>query len=163
MKTCTKCGIEKDETEYHKNKGHKDGLMAECKICKKKYRDINKDKITRRMIAYVHTWHGYASRRWSSINTRTINGSHPHWHDKRCARYLKKETRIEMTRAEFNNFCESHKDLIEDIYAAGQIPSIDRIDDKGHYSIDNIQIINLSENCRKAGLKYGYKIKQMKG
>ena len=33
MKTCTKCGIEKDESEFHKSKDGKNGLRARCKVC----------------------------------------------------------------------------------------------------------------------------------
>jgi hypothetical protein len=39
MKKCFKCGIEKDESEFHKNKGAKDGLAYQCKKCEKKYRE----------------------------------------------------------------------------------------------------------------------------
>lgn len=42
MKTCTKCGIEKKESEFYKMKCAPDGLQYSCKICgeirKKKYR-----------------------------------------------------------------------------------------------------------------------------
>ena len=33
MKTCSKCGISKDESEFHKNKRSKDGLKNDCAIC----------------------------------------------------------------------------------------------------------------------------------
>lgn len=36
MKTCTKCHIEKDESEFYKNKRTKDGLYSHCKSCKNK-------------------------------------------------------------------------------------------------------------------------------
>lgn len=35
MKTCSKCNIEKDESEFHKSIGNKDGLCGRCKNCKK--------------------------------------------------------------------------------------------------------------------------------
>jgi hypothetical protein len=35
MKKCSKCGIEKSLTEFHKNKGSKDGHRSECKSCTK--------------------------------------------------------------------------------------------------------------------------------
>jgi hypothetical protein len=33
MKICTKCGIEKNESEFHKQKSHKNGLCSWCKAC----------------------------------------------------------------------------------------------------------------------------------
>jgi hypothetical protein len=35
MKTCSKCKIEKEETEFHKNKSRKSGLADYCKSCMK--------------------------------------------------------------------------------------------------------------------------------
>ena len=37
MKICTKCLVEKEESEFHKNKNKKDGLHIWCKECKKQY------------------------------------------------------------------------------------------------------------------------------
>jgi len=37
MKKCSKCGIEKPLTEFHKNKRKKDGHRSECKSCTKQY------------------------------------------------------------------------------------------------------------------------------
>ncbi len=45
MKTCTKCGIEKDEGEFGKNRHWKDGLQYWCKKCEKEYRIQYKNKL----------------------------------------------------------------------------------------------------------------------
>jgi hypothetical protein len=49
MKTCIKCKIEKEFTEFSKDKGSKDGFYYYCKECtkvrKKQYRLNNKEKI----------------------------------------------------------------------------------------------------------------------
>mgnify|MGYP001561560858 CR=1 FL=1 len=37
MKICTKCGIEKNESEFNKNKENRGGLRFECRDCQKKY------------------------------------------------------------------------------------------------------------------------------
>ena len=35
MKRCSKCGIEKNESEFHSSKNHKDGLYPSCKECRR--------------------------------------------------------------------------------------------------------------------------------
>ena len=45
MKTCTKCKIEKEVTEFTKDKKTKDGLTYTCKFCYKEYRENNKQRI----------------------------------------------------------------------------------------------------------------------
>jgi len=48
-KTCNKCCVEKDLSEFHKNKDKKDGLQSECKDCMRNrlevYRNQNKVKV----------------------------------------------------------------------------------------------------------------------
>lgn len=50
MKICSKCGLEKDISQFYKRKDTKDGLRSDCKECRnlenKKYVDINKDYIS---------------------------------------------------------------------------------------------------------------------
>lgn len=41
MKTCTKCRIEKDESEFSKDKNYKDGFYCYCKLCCKEKMRIN--------------------------------------------------------------------------------------------------------------------------
>jgi len=35
MKTCSKCGLEKDESEFNKDRSRKDGLQCWCRECQK--------------------------------------------------------------------------------------------------------------------------------
>lgn len=37
MKKCSKCGIEKNESEFSKRKSSKDGLRQTCRECSRKY------------------------------------------------------------------------------------------------------------------------------
>jgi hypothetical protein len=52
MKTCQKCNIEKNITEFSKNKNKKDGLGTWCRLCvkeyKKEYYINNKEKILKK-------------------------------------------------------------------------------------------------------------------
>jgi hypothetical protein len=49
MKTCKKCGEQKETTEYYNQKRYKDKLDPMCKDCRKKtnkeYHDANKESI----------------------------------------------------------------------------------------------------------------------
>ena len=48
-KICTKCGEEKDLSEFHKNKYTKDGLVSKCKRCRiidgRNYRNNHKEEL----------------------------------------------------------------------------------------------------------------------
>lgn len=44
MKACSKCGIEKDENEFVKNKKYRDGFELSCKMCRKIYNQSEKHK-----------------------------------------------------------------------------------------------------------------------
>ena len=45
MKTCSKCKLDKDESEFAKNITAKDGLRTQCKQCRNNLIKIQKDKI----------------------------------------------------------------------------------------------------------------------
>jgi hypothetical protein len=44
MKRCGKCKIEKDESEFSRDKSRKDGLQCKCKRCDKEYSLIPENK-----------------------------------------------------------------------------------------------------------------------
>ena len=52
MKTCSKCKIEKEVSEFNKNKTKKDGLQFECESCRKKlnkeHYQANKERLKER-------------------------------------------------------------------------------------------------------------------
>ena len=52
MKICTKCGIEKDETEFTKDSSNKDGLYYRCRDCGREYYETNREKISLRSKIY---------------------------------------------------------------------------------------------------------------
>ena len=51
MKVCSKCGIEKDEGEFYKNKRNKSGLNSQCKSCCREFR--NKENLKK----YKKEWY----------------------------------------------------------------------------------------------------------
>jgi hypothetical protein len=48
-KTCTKCGIEKELSQFHKHNIGKFGFTSKCKLCQKKYQEEHKEE----RIAYL--------------------------------------------------------------------------------------------------------------
>ena len=44
MRVCTKCGQEKQITEFHKKKGAADGIGRQCKVCHSSYLKKSKKK-----------------------------------------------------------------------------------------------------------------------
>lgn len=56
--------------------------------------------------------------------------------------------KIEFTREEFKMWCLERQDIILSL----KRPSLDRIDSKKNYKLDNIQVIELTENIAKEKL-----------
>lgn len=91
----------------------------------------------------------FRSSRWEHVNRRTVNGRVPRWWCRQARFYLEKGIRLEMTKKEFFDWCESQSKLILRLYAEGKTPSIDRIDSSGNYEINNIQILDMQLNIAK--------------
>jgi hypothetical protein len=71
QKYCSKCKLLLDITFFHKDKNQKSGYACDCKKCKKKYRDENKDKIKNKQKEYkIKNKEKYAeySRKWRKRN-----------------------------------------------------------------------------------------------
>ena len=83
MKKCTKCGIEKDESEFYKNKKAKDGLRHWCKACvsshMKPYRQVNAERLSAYKKDYCEKnrekikeiWRVYSEKNRDLINAKT--------------------------------------------------------------------------------------------
>lgn len=85
-------------------------------------------------------------RRWGDLNKRTVNGASPSKDKKVIKNYLSKGIELRITRDEFIAWCDSNAELIEQLWSQGEVPSIDRIDPKGHYELSNMRIRSLREN-----------------
>ena len=79
---------------------------------------------------------------WSNMNIRCGKYTHLQTKDK-CKSYV--DTKILFNQEDFKKWCWNQKNLIESLNR----PSIDRIDKNKHYSLDNLQIIELFDNIRK--------------
>lgn len=172
MKTCSKCGIEKELGEFYKDKSKKDGHASRCRECnravgaswrkdnqerKRKsdadYYAANKSRVKKRAAKWFKeqpAWKEFARIRLAGIQRRTVNGNNPDWDNPACARYLDRGIELRMTRDEWYSWCESQAETIDQIIADGNTPSIDRIDPAGHYEPGNIQVITFSENVARS-------------
>ena len=55
MKTCPKCKIEKDESEFSKDKYREDGLVSQCKACRAEHYKTNRERELKRQAEYNAT------------------------------------------------------------------------------------------------------------
>jgi len=81
---------------------------------------------------------------WTNLNIRCANGIYRNLRTvRKCLCY--DGVLILFSRDEFKNWCHLNKNLIETL----DHPSIDRIDNNKNYTLENIQISDLSHNIRK--------------
>lgn len=81
MKRCTKCGLEKDESEFSRHVGQKDGLRTSCRACTSEYtrawRAANPDKakaIARKWKAANREVVKVSAQEWRATNPEMIKG-----------------------------------------------------------------------------------------
>lgn len=88
MKTCSKCKIEKELTEFYKDKTKSDGFRKTCKSCKKEsnnlYKEQNKEKILERNRLSYHKnkdKDSYKQKRkeWRETNKQNISEKRKEW------------------------------------------------------------------------------------
>lgn len=75
-KTCTKCGITKPTSEFHKNPHTKDGMAYRCKECVKQYQRDNAAALAIYRAAYhqAHRAQSAATKaRWRKAHREQYN------------------------------------------------------------------------------------------
>lgn len=78
---------------------------------------------------------------WNNIRKRVINGK-PTPNNRS---YIAKGIELRVSKEEFYSWCDTQRDLILSM----RMPSIDRVDNMGHYELGNIQILEHSDNAKK--------------
>jgi len=131
-KICTKCGIEKSLSEFHKLKFGKYGVNSVCKECIKLKNPQNKIRIE----------NYYKKYPWlqvlTSINQRCNNPKSGAYR-----KYGKKNIKNYLTKAEIKEL------WFRDRAYKMNWPSVDRKNSKKDYIFDNCQFIEHSENSAK--------------
>lgn len=126
MKQCTKCHINKKESEFYKDKYNKDGLTFSCKECRNKVtRQFNIDNPW-----YIHL---------DAAKTRCNNEN-----SIRFDLYGGRGIQCFLTQYDVKELWFRDKAYLL------KIPSIDRIDNDGDYTFDNCQFIELKDNIIKS-------------
>ena len=97
---------------------------------------------------YSRTQHGYTKNLWKRINTRTINGYYSDPYKDNAVSYFRKGIRVELTYEELAEAVARSWHIIEEIWQRGGVATIDRINNDGHYSPDNIRFVTSVENVR---------------
>lgn len=130
MKTCNKCKITKELSEFHKHKRHSDGLSTHCKEC------VNKNIYSKRK-----TKDGLIARMYSTQKTHSKSRGHnsPKYTQHQLKEWLFSQ---HLFHELYDNWVFSNFDMKEK-------PSIDRIDNYKPYSFDNIQLMTWKENKQK--------------
>lgn len=146
MKTCTKCKVEKERSDFYKRRRSPDGLKPLCKICE------NADAYRR-----GHTEHGRALdrirtaryRRLHRARSQRSNRKNKMAHPERRA-WLCQKSRAKARGIGFFMTFEQWRDWWGDRFQfrgrGADALCMGRYDDKGSYRLGNIYVVSNSEN-----------------
>ena len=156
-KKCSKCGIEKEISEFWKRKGK---TRSECIVCVKSYYSEHAEELkkhrdeVRKKLKETDPCRYYAESTWKTLNQRCVNGLYANSkaikNSPQMVSYHGKGILLCITKDELAQFWRDNEVLVKTILTSGGIPSIDRIDSNLHYSLDNMQIMERNENMRKS-------------
>lgn len=140
IKVCIKCKKEKPLSEFNKAKHHKDGLTSWCKECLKitqqkwLFNNKNKQKTRVRKYRKNHRW----LSSYSCAKQRCTNPNNHAYKD-----YGGRGIEFLISSNDVKELWFRDKAYLLDR------PSIERIDNDGHYTFDNCKFIELSINSAK--------------
>lgn len=134
MKKCSKCGEVKDLSAFYRLNTSKDNHRPDCKDCHNKMKKRNKGTLE------------YESKRMAgNILRRLSEKDRP-----RNSCYKNIECELGDTIGELSaNLIKYFEKDIQKMLNQGLKPSVDRIDSKKNYSINNIQITTVEENVSR--------------
>lgn len=119
-----------------------------------KTKEVKLDPITKRPVSEYEM---IIKNRFSSINQRCKNGKYCNnksvLKNNQHRSYHKKGIMLEMSFDEFRDWMMSVKHIHDEIVRNGDKSSINRIDNRKGYSVDNIELITLHKNIEE---RYGF-------
>ena len=132
MKRCSKCKIFKELDQFNKDSSKADGFNWWCRECSRQ-----NSKEFRATLKKIKPWHNS----FSNARKRCNNIKHNSYlyYDERGIKFL-------ITEGEVKKLWFRDKGYLL------KRPSIDRKDNDGHYTYENCQFIELSENSKKSNI-----------
>lgn len=151
-KTCIRCGIEQDISEFRKQKETHDGHVNQCRTCLNEIQRIkrknNGNQLTRR---YEKTPKGFLMREYRNMQSRVTGVQ-----KRKAHLYLGKEL---LPRDEFYKWAIFHIDFVllytdwvKSCYDRKLTPTVDRVDSSRGYTLDNMEWVTHSENSRRGSI-----------
>lgn len=155
MRVCNLCGHTGEDSEfsvrydYHADGTKHKAINNTCRKCEteRSYRYFKQTKET-------NPCYYYAAQLWKTLNQRCVNGL---WANSPAVQkspqmisYHNKGILLKLTKDELFKFWKDNEALVKEIISNGDKPTLDRINDNGHYSLDNIQILSLKHNIHKS-------------
>jgi hypothetical protein len=138
-KVCTKCKEIKSVQHFFKDPRNRSGLKSWCKECFREYNLNYNKKVVHTKWWRIRNMYRHIIQR---LKTPAYSGRKLHF-----------------SLEEFTNFIEeSDFDTVFKLwknnnYALSYTPTVDRVDNSGDYTLDNIQIISDGENALKDKIK----------
>lgn len=155
MRTCGHCGFVGEDKDFAWNYSMRvDGTKVKmhynvCKKCnnKRSYQSLKNKK-------YTDPVYYFTEQNWKTLNQKCVNGRYCNSESVRNSpqmqSYHKQNIELHITKEQLYQFWKDNESKVREIMAKGQTPTIDRINDNGHYSLDNIQILSLTDNIHKS-------------
>jgi hypothetical protein len=156
MKKCSKCGLEKNYSEFFKDNRLKSGYRADCKEChlivQKLYKDNNHDKIEQKRKEYQNI-----PEVRKRINQRSVNWNKNNLNKtllsaaKKRAAIQECEFNIDLDDIKIPKFCPllGIEIIRSDIKVSSNSPSLDKINPDLGYVKNNVHVISRRANTIK--------------